>query len=213
MKKIFMVMLAVFAVSTALFADDGDSSAKKSNPPTTLFGSSGLSLSGFGALDCSGTRIGEKYAVLTGLRGGLIVDDNLVFGLRFMGLGYPTKRDKLSGDDYSGTEPYTMLGYGGFLFEYHFAPKNLFHFAVGTTIGGGGLGFGDRRNRDGDNDANVKKFFVIEPEVTGYVNVTRFCRLGVGVSYRFTNGANAQEFSDKDFRGFNVNFIAAFGWF
>ena len=58
-----------------------------------------------------------------------------------------------------------------------------------------------------------KKFFVIEPEVGAYVNVARFCRLGVLASYRFTKGANTDEFKDKDFRSFGGSLAAQFGWF
>jgi hypothetical protein len=216
MKKLFFALSAVLIASGALFADaPADTEKKQDNPPTTLLGGTDIHLSGYGAPMWQFTKIGNKFAHLAGIRGGLIMNDSFVVGLSGYGLAYPSKRAKLSGDTYTGSEPYMNFGYGGLLLEYHFMPKSLVNFSVGTTIGGGGIGFSEKYKENDDNDRQgvQKKFFVIEPEIGAYVNVVRFCRLGVLASYRFTKGANTDEFKDKDFRSFGGSVAAEFGWF
>ena len=58
-----------------------------------------------------------------------------------------------------------------------------------------------------------KRFFYIEPEINGYVNVTKWCRIGAGISYRFVQGAKKDEFSDRDLRNVGATCFAEFGWF
>jgi len=217
MKKIFFALSAFMIASSALLADaPAEAEKKPDNPPATLIGGSEVHLSGYGAPVWQLTRIGNKFANLAGGRGGLIVNDSFVIGGAGYGLVYPSRRASLSGDVYTGSEPWMNFGYGGVLLEYHIMPKSLINFSVGTILGGGGMSFSDRsRNSDGNNsDRHPQKiFFVLEPEVGAYLNVTRFCRIGVLASYRFTNGANTDEFRDKDFRSFGGSVAAEFGWF
>lgn len=216
MKKTAIIMAALISISASahLFAEEPTQQPQEEKT-RTLF-SSDVHLSGFGGLMAQGSYIGHSYVCLPGFRAGLIAD-NCVFGFSGYGLGYPQKRSSLSGKSYSGTEPYMNLGYGGFLFQYHFAPKDLFHIAAGVTVGGGGIYFTDRKSDDdNDNDkhhARGKAFFYIEPEINGYVNVTKWCRIGAGISYRFVQGAKKDEFSDRDLRNAGATCFAEFGWF
>jgi hypothetical protein len=208
--------LAAALISTGAFADDtAVSSEKKYNVPETLFGSSDLHLSGYGAPVYQITKIGEKAGHLAGGRGGLIINDSFVVGGGGFGLAYPDRRSDISGKSYNGEYTDLNFGYGGVLYEYHFSPKSLFHVSVGTLIGGGKLSFSKKDSDDGDTrkTVNKKSFFVAEPEVGGYMNITRWCRLGVLCSYRFTKGANMLEFKDKDFRSLGASIAAEFGWF
>ena len=72
-----------------------------------------------------------------------------------------------------------------------------------TTEQGGGKG----RKMFGRN------FLYVEPELAAYVNVSKYCRLGAGVSYRYFHRAGEAEFSDRDFRGVGGTFSASFGVF
>jgi hypothetical protein len=222
MKLKFAIVIALAAILslTSVYAQDkaqgqSEDAKKADNPPQTLFSGSDFKLSGYGAPVYQLTRINGKAAHLAGGRGGLIINDSFVVGLAGFGLAHPQKREKLSGSDYTGEYPYMNFGYGGVLYEYHFFAKSLFHFSLGAVIGGGGITF-DSKNED-DNHGNKqkkdKRFFVVEPEIGGYVNLTRFCRIGVLASYRFTKGANIDEFEDKDFRSFGGSVAAEFGWF
>jgi hypothetical protein len=210
--KIFAIMAFCFMITTAMAEEEKkDAPPKKDNPPKTLFNSKDANFSGYGGIYTKYSKIGEANSCLVGGRGGLIVNDSFVLGLAGIGLVHPTDRGELTDSEYTGTMDTVDFGYGGFLFEYYFNPKDLIVFSAGSLIGGGGLSF--HENEDSGNDEGSDKFFVIEPELNVFVNVTRFCRIGIGVSYRFVSGINTDEFSDKDFRGAGATVMAQFGWF
>lgn len=172
--------------------------------------------SGYGGISSSYTRIGDTNSWLMGGRAGVIINDKTVLGFGGMGLVYPTDREDLTGSDYNGVFDKTSFGYGGFLAEYYFNPKDLIVFSAGTIIGSGGLLFYDNNHHDEDDedyDYSYDNFFVIEPELHVYVNVTRFCRIGIGASYRFTEGIDSGVLKDKDFRGPSASAMVQFGWF
>ena len=217
-------ILAVFAAVNLYAEEPVKTEQKKDNPPVTLIGSSDVNFSGFGAFSYQGSKIGKKYANLPGFRAGLIVNDAFVIGFNGYGLAYPNKREKISGKTYTGIYPYMELGYGGLLLEYHFMPKSLIHFSTGITVGGGSYMFTDINPNGDDYDEEDENsgtrhhgkgntFFYAEPEVNAYINVTRFCRIGAGVSYRYTYGAKGDDFKDKDFRFAGGTVQAQFGWF
>lgn len=190
--------------------------AKNDNPPKTLLQIKDSRFSGYGGISTSYTRIGDTNSCLVGGRAGLIINDKAVIGFSGMGLAYPTDREELTGSEYNGVFDKTSFGYGGFMAEYYFNPKDLIVFSAGTIIGSGGLLFYDN-NTDDDDDEDYEysydNFFVIEPELHVYVNVTRFCRIGIGASYRFTEGIDSGVLKDKDFRGPSASAMVQFGWF
>lgn len=178
----------------------------------TLLSMANLSLSGYGAPIVRFSKIGDSYSTLVGGRGGLIINDNFVIGGCGMGLVHPRDRSDFSGKTYVGNYDQVDFAYGGGLMEYYFTPKSLFGFSVGTTIGGGGLTFHSRKEAY-DDEYGSDVFFVAEPEVNFFVNITKFCRIGAGLSYRYIRGIGVDEFDDKDFRGPSVGIIFALGWF
>ncbi len=179
----------------------------------TLLNMGDLSLSGYGAPVIRFSKMGDSYSTLMGGRGGLIINDNFVIGACGMGLAHPRDRDSLSGEKYSGNYDRVDFAYGGGMVEYYFAPKSLFGLSIGATIGGGGLTFHSSKEAYDDDEFSSDVFFVAEPEVNFFINVTKFCRLGAGISYRYVRGIGVDEFDNKDFRGPSIGIIAAFGWF
>ncbi|MCK7516167.1 MAG: hypothetical protein MZV70_77445 [Desulfobacterales bacterium] len=127
----FIALAAVFFIITSAMAQEAKTEvnqAKKDNPPKTLFDTTDASYSGYLGIYTSYTKIGDADSCLAGGRGGLIINDSVVLGLAGAGLVYPTKREKLSGSDYTGELDRTNFGYGGFLAEYYFNPKELLSF-------------------------------------------------------------------------------------
>jgi hypothetical protein len=187
---------------------------KKSNPPSTLFsGIKGTHFSGYGGIYSRYSKIGDTYGTLMGGRGAVLLNDKFAFGAGAMGLVYPKSRERLSGNKYTGENDITDFSYGGFITEYYFNPKSLIVFSFGNLIGGGTLSFTnddkDKKNHQHERD----EFFIIEPEVNVFVNLTRFCRAGIGVSYRFISGLNTKDFGKKDFNGPTASAMVQFGWF
>jgi len=220
MKKIFLYAIAMILMAQfSIFGEEKQVENKvKDNPPETILGGKDYTLTGYGAPYYRFSKAGEKYGSFVGGRGGLIINENFVIGGGGMGLVYPTKREDVSGNSYTGIRPYIGLGYGGGLIEYYFSPKRLIHFSAGVLVGGGSLTFHDRNNGDNNNSNNRNdmrndNFFALEPEVNIFINVTRFFRVGLGASYRYVKGINSDEISDRDFRGVTGSVILAFGWF
>ncbi|MFO7734863.1 MAG: hypothetical protein R6W70_01470 [bacterium] len=114
------------------------------------------------------------------------------------------------------------LGYGGMIFEYHFFPHNMFNFSAGILTGFGGYGFSvidkdcyeDRKDDDcEEKGSGTDLFYVIEPEIKGYVNLTDWFRMGTGVSYRFFGKVNMPGMSNRKMSCFTGSLIFSFGAF
>lgn len=195
LSKFAAIALFALAFAPAAFALDDEG-------PRTLVSITDLHFSGHGGPIIRGTTLGGEGGVLFGGRGGVIINDSLALGFGGCGLGY-------SGAEatFEGVEKKIGFGYGGFLAEYYFFPKNLVFFSVGCLVGAGSVADYAYRHDDGN------AFFVVEPEANAYLNVTRFFRLGAGVSYRYSNGIDLDGFDDEDFRGFSGSLLFDFGWF
>ncbi|MDY6933333.1 MAG: hypothetical protein SVZ03_03825 [Spirochaetota bacterium] len=207
-----VILLAILIFNVSLFADNDHKSKTKTS---SLLAFNSGSLSGYVAPVVSAMQIGDTGSRFIGYRGGLIIDYNTVIGLAGYRLSNPTKREEFANVDYIGDEPYIFLRYGGLLLEYHFFARSLLHFSLGTTIGKGRLDFlseeeyneNNRRRLDGDS------FFIVQPEIATYCNVTRFCRLGLVFSYMYVKGIDNNEFKDEDLRKMSGALFIAFGWF
>ena len=193
--------------------------ANKSDERKTLLSDSHINISGYGAfvLKYGPPHLGHNQ-IYAGGKACILINDVFGIGGAGYGLTYPLKR-KGSVYDESDTSPESsfnypeiQLGYGGGIVEYYFMPKSLFTFSCGFFIGGGAL------SMKGESDVilpdNVtSKFFVMEPEVSAYVNVAKFVRVGFSASYRFTNGIDLYEYTDRDFMGVFFSFNVCGGWF
>jgi hypothetical protein len=195
LSKIATIVLLAAVLAPVAFARDDEA-------PHTLVSVTDLHFSGHGGPIVRGTSLGGEGGVLFGGRGGVIINDSLALGAGGCGLAY-------SGAEatFEGEERKVGFGYGGFMAEYYFFPKNLVFFSVGCLVGGGSVSDYSYRYEDGN------AFFIVEPEVNAYVNVTRYFRLGTGVSYRYSNGIDLDGFDDEDFRGFSGSLLFDFGWF
>jgi hypothetical protein len=220
MKKFFIgVFLCSLLICTAIFADENtytdepEKIGSKRIPPETLFNRGEVYFSGYCSPVAKFTEFDGTYGVLAGGKGGLIINDKLVIGGGGYGFTRTLKRP-------IGSEMNELgIGYGGFLMEYYFFPKRLVHFSIGVLAGGGAFEYwpeGEYDFYDDDDDERNfpnDKFYVVEPEITIFLNITRFCRIGVGSSYRYIKGIDTPGISEKGFSRFSGSGMIAFGWF
>ncbi|MCL1834376.1 MAG: hypothetical protein FWG49_07740 [Leptospirales bacterium] len=201
--KIFIAIITLFAV-TAAYAENAENSKKQS--PNVLFDINVDDISIYWGLN-SRYSFSDSKTYLAGARLGLLIDHNFAIGLGAMGLIHPTDAEKFLDAPFSSDYKNTRLYYGGMTLGYYFNPRDLIVFSIGALIGGGLLHF------DGIvlNDIN-DKFFVVEPELNIFLNLIPYCRIGVGTSYRFTKGINAERMN-KDFRDFTVSASIELGVF
>ena len=161
-------------------------------PPQTLFDGKKVHMSGYGGPAIRFGLLNESLVLFTGGKGGWMINDSIVIG----GSGYGMIIPKLQNP---GHKYETGLGYGGFLLEYIFFPKSLINFSTGIVVGGGG-GLGS-------------VFFVLEPEVNLFVNVTPHFKIGISGAYRYSSGLRLENINDQSFRGISAGLILEFGKF
>ncbi len=217
MKKVSTIVFGlVIAASSALYAEENtatENQIKKmfySEPPTTLLNWGETHFSGYGGPALKVTALGNTITPLMGGKGGLIINDSFVIG----GGGFGAVRDFKK--NINSQLQNVQFGYGGLLLEYHLFPKQLFHISMGLLSGAGAITYwpeGMTFSNNNEPNLPADKFLVLEPDINLYVNIARFCRLGIGGSYRYINGLNTQGFTDKAYSRFAGSIMLEFGWF
>ncbi len=157
------------------------------NDVRTLFGSNeNHSNGGYGAISIGYSKIGDKDAFLYGARGAWIIDHSLAIGLAAHGFSCDKKYDTSLSDEYKYAG-----GYGGLLIEPIIAAKSPIHVSFPIIIGAGGITYytnwDDYDYWSDDHFEDSDGFFVFEPGVEVELNMVHFFRIGLGVSYRYTD--------------------------
>lgn len=184
MKRTTLILLALLLGLTTMAQERED----RDRGMRTIFGGSGIrSNGGYGAVTTAYSEIDNRDAIVIGGRGAWLI--NHQFGIGLAGYGFMTEH-KL---DATLNEDYQLLGgYGGLMFEFIANPNSPIHLSFPVTIGAGGVTYSQRdsfvRGNDFDRlSEDSQAFFVVEPGVELEMNMLRFMRLAVGVSYRYTS--------------------------
>jgi hypothetical protein len=175
MKKLMFLLVA----ASALSASAQEATVLGGHVENGAFGGPALKV----------TSVNGENAVLTGARGGWIVNHSFVLGVGAYGLVTNVKANT--------TDPvhqYVDMGYGGLELEYVLRSNDLVHLSAGLLVGGGGMEYED----DDRPDVSRLSFFVLEPSVSANLNVTRFFRVSAGVSYRYVTGLKSALSTDSD---------------
>lgn len=159
--------------------------------------------------------INGNWSNLTGGKATWIINHKLSIGGEGFGLTYPVNRDEFTGKPYSGTETKAGLGYGGVFVEYFFWPESIITLSPGLMVGAGGFGYYNKNDTDQTQESKSSSdiFFIVTPEINILLNVTRYIRIGAGLSYRFVNGLDTEGFTDGDLRGFSLSLSVSAGFF
>ncbi|HEX2926101.1 MAG TPA: hypothetical protein VHP38_07580 [Ruminiclostridium sp.] len=170
---------------------------------------------GFGGPVVKFTQIKGNFGVLVGGYGGWLINHQFLIG----GGGFGLTNDILANENVEGAlgfinRPKLDFGYGGLIMEYYQNPMKLFHWSVSLLIGGGGISY-----REGDfmehswRDIKPDAFFVLEPAVSGELNVAKYFKIGLGAGYRFISGVNMYGIGNTDLGNFSINLALKFGKF
>lgn len=170
----------------------------------------------YGAPTVSFSHMDTNFIVLAGGRICWIMNHNWVLGLNMN-----AKVSNIRLNDFNGMHAeenhLVDMGYGGLLFEYNFMPDRLVTMTVGMTLGAGVFGVNVRESEDDSEDIDYAKriscSFAMEPEAILFINVTKFMRIGFGLSYRFCYGGEKDGIRGFDFSGVSGSVILAFGIF
>ncbi len=188
MKKLLLIMLIVFTGS--IFAQE------------QVLVSGVTTHGGFGGPVLKLSQFDNDLGLLVGGRGGWIIGHAITIG----GGGYGLVNDIPVLYDNSDTTQYLDFGYGGFELGLILVSNRMMHFSINSLIGGGAIGyresiFDGHMNRDWDYDQRHDQVFVIEPSVNLILNVTKWFRMGFGLSYRHVTGVEQTTIDDNYLSG------------
>ncbi|MDH5597596.1 MAG: hypothetical protein OEY34_00645 [Cyclobacteriaceae bacterium] len=214
MKLNTIILILALIVSMKAFSQDEPETNDNSKEIKTLF-SKETKVTGFGAFDLTFSSMYGRNVLLTGGHGGILFNKTFFLGIGGTGIATPIEFD--------GADPAKVLrlngGYGGLMMGYSFAPQEIFHVNIRTLFAAGGMEVTDPEftwnGVDPYNLIENSVFFAVEPYVEAEVNVTRFFRIGLGVSYRYTSGLKLDRNAiyDADISGISGNMSFKFGGF
>lgn len=215
-------MVSAIVISIAVQGQEETNENKKQNESDqiqTLFSQTGR-VGWWVGPEFSYCMIDEKSAFLGGISGGIIVNSNFSIGLT--GSGIITTSDLRFSGINDTADVYLYGGFGGLRLEYRIKPDKVINLAFPVTIGGGGAAYStwgpndwnNSQNGDINNDSYIwDSYFLIEPGVAVGINILKFMRLDVGISYKFTSGLSLPETDKNMLDGFNANLGLRFGRF
>jgi hypothetical protein len=140
--------------------------------------------------------------VLVGGTGGVVLGEH--WGLGFA--GYSLATELLADVDTFKRD--IGMSYGGLRADYSFLSRRLFYVNVAALSG---LGQSWSVTRQAGAQREYATFFIVEPELNLMLNVTREIRVGLGLSYRSTAGADLGFTLGSPLSGFAGTFTLLYG--
>ncbi len=212
--KLFLTVFFIIASSSFIYAQGNDDEKMQ-----TLFGNEPVIVGGYGGPRVGFSQFDGKDIWLVGGRGGAIF--NHVFSIGGAGYGIVNSPyfSSITFKDSTYNDVYLEGGYGGLQLEYILKPYKVVHISFPLLIGAGGLQFTDERyinTQDYNLNNHIicnKAFFVIEPGLEIELNVIRFMRLAIGLSYRYAHGVELPDVSSNAFNTLTGSVSLKFGSF
>ena len=197
MRKSIFILL-ILAIGTTVFSQEREFQ--------TLLDNQDLRISGMGGPFMQFTTVGGEFGFMMGGGAAVLLND-FFFGGYGLGLtnGIP---------DYINDRPSDKLtlGHGGFWIGYNLFGNKPLHITFSSMLGWGEFGITASEDYDPYITDNV---FMMAPTVELEANLTRYFRIGAGVSY------NIFTMVDKNLHGYNSGDLSSvagflsfkFGWF
>lgn len=197
MMKIYTPVLAIMLLGSSVVAQE----------QTLLSGI--YDHGGFGGPIFQLTQFDGQTGVMIGGHGGWIINHTLYLGAGGIGLA-----NEIEIDSAPDSLRYLDFGYGGLELGIVLASDRLIHATLSSLIGGGGVQY---RSSYSDFDHNLETdgdvFFMIQPEVSVVLNVTRHFRVALGGGYRYIRGVDLDGLSDDFISGPTASLTLKFGSF
>ena len=204
-----MIRAAMFVFAAAIAARAEDfrqiQTSAPAEPEETLM-SGEVTHGGYGGPRVAYGRVAGKDAVFVGGEGGWIVNHQFIIG----GGGYGLATQQAAPGEFAATDDLSF-GYGGFMLGYTLFSDKLFHGTLTALVGAGGIG--SHRRGSGDASSLQDAIFVLEPAATFELNVARFFRTGLAVSYRWVRGVESAGIGNADLSGVMGSLVLKFGKF
>ncbi len=194
--KRYLVLFLVLMTAGHAFADN------------TVISDEFTSIGFWGGPKIGLTMIDGQFGMLVGSEWLVTVNRNLALG----GTGWNLvtnvdTRDAI--EDYS----HLKLYYGGFVIRYIAGTENATHMTAGLMLGGGSFSF--RNEIFGSDDQDYKRsdaLYIVEPNVSLELNITRFFRVNLLGSYRLALDVDFEPYEMKDISGPTMGMFFKFGY-
>lgn len=234
-KTILTLLIAFFSV-IYLQAQESDEEMKMLFKKKDKSGNEKMANGGYGSFSIGYTQIDNKDAILLGGRVAWIANHRFALGLAGRGFFNNLSTDRYYDSNYDPNQDpnYSLSGgYGGIFFEPIVVWSKPVHVSFPILVGAGGVAAvpADWKSYSYGNYYpnnyyyNVDAFFVFEPGVDLEFNITKFFRIALGGSYRYTSDIylthkyyddgveQTVQISKNALRNFNVDISFKFGWF
>ncbi len=214
MRAIMMFILLAFLLYPLKAQEDKDLKyGERQDEVMTLFGDHYVSHGGYGAITIGYSLIDNMDAIMIGGRGAWIIGH--WFAIGFGGLGF--FNDLHYNPDLAQNVNLTG-GYGGLILEPIILPRIPIHISTPVLFGVGGLAYMSSYGSAGWEDPNfltedATSFVIIEPGVDVELNIVKFFRLALGVSYKYTSEINLYDTPPDVLNGLTYNISLKFGKF
>ena len=197
MKKVYY-MLLFLAVGTFVYSQEREY--------RTILDNQDLRISGMGGPFMQFTSVAGEFGFMMGGGGAVLLDDFFFGGY---GLGLTNAIPDYVNDNPSDQ---LTLGHGGFWLGYSLNGYKPVHVTFSSLIGWGEFGI---TQGEGSYPYLRDKIFMVAPTVELEANLTRYFRIGVGVSY------NLYAMVDETMHGYTSGDLSSpagflsikFGWF
>ena len=211
--SILLLVLVAFIAEAQRYEDVNDPNEIKS------ILSKDNEIQGFGGIDGKLGDIKGDRTLFIGGYGGVIVNRSFMFGIRAYGLA--------SQPGFEGTIPGTVEvkelkrygGYGGLLIGATVFGKEVIHLSAPVLLGAGNLEISDDNFFElqfaSETDFTVERsaFFIVEPGLQLEFNITSYLRLAGGATYRWVQGLELENATDRDMSGWGGSLSLRVGRF
>ncbi len=193
MKRLCVLILVSILASTGFAQEDSK---------TLLSGK--IEHGGYGGPQVTLSEVNGEIGILTGVRGGWIINHTYVLGLG----GYNLQNEVKADIDSRNLE----MSYGGLHFEYIVDSDRLIHYYFQALFGSGNVNYSSREFVN-ESESEKDWFWVVQPAAYVELNVVEYFRIGVGLSYRYVNDVELPNLSNTDINGLGLNLLFKFGKF
>jgi hypothetical protein len=180
MKKAIILSTLLLLFYSISYSQDPEYEYHKNKEIKTLFGhdrEGGF----YGALSTGYSVIDSRHAILFGGRFGWLANHSIGIGFGATGFMNEFHYDPSLGRDVS-----LAGGYGGLYIEPILFARFPVHLSFPVLFGAGGISYISKENFENNNFIeDSEAFLLIEPSAEIELNITRFCRIAFGATYRY----------------------------
>jgi hypothetical protein len=170
----------------------------------TILDNQDLRISGLGGPFMQFTSVAGEFGFMMGGGAAVLLDDFFVGGY---GSGLT---NAIPYNDPNRPDDQLTLGHGGFWLGYSLYGNKPLHVAFSTMIGWGEFGI---TQSDGYYPYLRDNIFVVAPTVELEANLTRYFRIGAGLSYNIYTMVDIDGYTNGDLSALAGFLSIKFGWF